>query len=133
MKNKRTNNKTKITSASLLFSLKKMHTLFSITQSKRLQKRVNNMINKIKDTRQILNNSFSETLTFYKKLDDIMLELYDDHRSMYESLKVFFERLMNESSPFELDQHLHMQEEDLIKELRKQFETLRSKSESSNQ
>ncbi len=91
------------------------------------------MINKIKDTRQILNNSFSETLTFYKKLDDIMLELYDDHRSMYESLKVFFERLMNESSPFELDQHLHMQEEDLIKELRKQFETLRSKSESSNQ
>jgi|TARA_B100000315_G_C14484281_1_gene544422 hypothetical protein len=91
-----------------------------------------NILNEIEDTRQSLSSSLSETLTFHKKLDDIMLELYDEDRSMYDSLKVFFERLDSEFY-FELDQHLHIQEIDLIKELRKQFETLKSKSESSNQ
>ena len=91
-----------------------------------------NILNEIEETRDHLNSSFSETLDFHKKLDDIMLELYNDERSMYDSLKVFFERLDSELE-FELDSHLHMQEEDSIKELRRQFETLKSKSESSNQ
>ena len=91
-----------------------------------------NILNEIEETRDYLNMSFSETLDFHKKLDNIMLELYDEDRSMYDSLKVFFERLDSELD-IELDSHLHMQEEDLIEDLRKQFETLKSKSESSNQ
>ena len=91
-----------------------------------------NILNEIEAKRDHLNRSFSETLDFHKKLDDVMLELYDDERCMYDSLKVFFERLDSELK-FELNSHLHMQEEDLIEDLRKQFETLKSKSESSNQ
>ena len=90
------------------------------------------ILNEIEETKNCLNRSFSETLDFYQKLDDIILELYDEDRSMYDSLKVFFERLDSELK-YELDSHLHMLEEDLIEDLRKQFETLKSKSESSNQ
>jgi len=90
-----------------------------------------NILKEIKDTRDLLSSNFSETLDFHKKLDDIMLELYDEDRSMYNSLKVFFERLDSELK-YELDSHLHMLEEDLIEDLRKQFETLKSKSESSD-
>ena len=60
-----------------------------------------------------------------------MLELYDEDRSMYNSLKVFFERLDSELK-YELDSHLHMLEEDLIKDLRKLFGSLKPKSQSSD-
>ena len=84
-----------------------------------------NILNEIKETRDCLNSSFSETFDFHKKLDDLMLELYDDERSMYHSLKVFFDRFYSELY-FDSDQHLHMQQEDLIKDLRKLFDSLKS-------
>jgi len=91
-----------------------------------------NILKEIEDKRDFLSSNFSETLDFHKKLDDVMLELYDEDRSMYDSLKVFFERLDSELK-YELETHLHMLEEDLIKDLRKLYGSLKPKSQSSNQ
>lgn len=90
-----------------------------------------NILNEIKETRNHLNSHLSDTLDFRKTLDDIMLELYNEDRSMYDSLKVFFERL--DSISFLLNDHLDMYEDHHIDDLRKLFESLKSKSESSNQ
>jgi hypothetical protein len=89
------------------------------------------ILNEIEETRGHLNSHLSDTLDFRKTLDDIMLELYDEDRSMYDSLKVFFERL--DSISFLLNDHLDMYEDHHIDDLRKLFESLKSKSESSNQ
>ena len=90
------------------------------------------ILNEIEETKDQFQNYLLESNDFYKKLDIVFDELYDDDRNIFESLKVFFERLDDELC-FEVDNHLHMQQIHLIKELRRQFETLKSKSESSNQ
>jgi hypothetical protein len=58
-----------------------------------------------------------------------MLELYNDERSIYESLKIFLERLDEE-----VDQDvLRFQEEDTVDDLRKLLKTLKSQSENRSQ
>ena len=58
-----------------------------------------------------------------------MLDLYDDERSIYESLKIFLERFDKEVNK----DVLVFQEEDIVDDLRKLFKTLESQSENTSQ
>jgi len=79
--------------------------------------------------RDFLHSTFSSSLKSFKKIDEVMLELYYDERSIYESLKIFLERLDEE-----VDQDvLCFREEDIVDDLRKLFKTLKSQSENTSQ
>ena len=83
----------------------------------------------IESIRDSLNSTFSDTLESFKKIDEVMLELYDDERSIYESLKIFLERFDKEVNK----DVLVFQEEDIVDDLRKLFKTLESQSENTSQ
>lgn len=83
----------------------------------------------IESIRDSLNFNFSDSLKSFKKIDEVMLELYDDERSIYESLKIFLERFDKEVNK----DVLVFQEEDLVDDLRKLFKTLESQSENTSQ
>jgi len=83
----------------------------------------------IESIRDSLNFNFSDSLKSFKKIDEVMLELYDDERSIYESLKIFLERFNKEVNK----DVLVFQEEDLVDDLRKLFKTLESQSENTSQ
>jgi hypothetical protein len=79
--------------------------------------------------RDFLDSTFSDSLKSFKKIDEVMLELYDDERSIYESLKIFLERFDEE-----VDKDvLRFQEEDIVDDLRKLLKTLKSQSENTSQ
>lgn len=79
--------------------------------------------------RDFLNSTFSDSLKSFKKIDEVMLELYNDERSIYESLKIFLEKFDKEVNK----DILYIQEEDSIDDLRKLFKTLKSQSENTSQ
>ena len=83
----------------------------------------------IESIRDSLNFNFSDSLKSFKKIDEVMLELYDDERSIYESLKIFLERFDKEVNK----DVLVFQEEDIVDDLRKLFKTLESQSENTSQ
>ena len=83
----------------------------------------------IESIRDSLNFNFSDSLKSFKKIDEVMLELYDDERSIYESLKIFLERFDKEVNK----DVLYLQEEEIVDDLRKLFKTLESQSENISQ
>ena len=83
----------------------------------------------IESIRDSLNSTFSDTLESFKKIDEVMLELYDDEKSIYESLKIFLERFDKEVNK----DVLYLQEEEIVDDLRKLFKTLESQSENTSQ
>ena len=83
----------------------------------------------IESIRDSLNFNFSDSLKSFKKIDEVMLELYDDERSIYESLKIFLERFDKEVNKDVLCIH----QEDQVDDLRKLFKILKSQSENTSQ
>ena len=83
----------------------------------------------IESIRDSLNFNFSDSLKSFKKIDEVMLELYDDERSIYDSLKIFLESFDKSVN----NDVLVFQEEDIVDDLSKLFKTLESQSENPSQ
>ena len=77
-------------------------------------------LDEIKVDRDMLNQNVSGAFKTYKKLQDIILELYNDERHFKDSLKIFFDRY-----DLEIDnQDLHSYDENIIKDLRETLKKL---------
>lgn len=92
-------------------------------------KKIKSIKDQIESIRDSLNYTFSNCLKSFEKIDDVMLELYNDEISIYQSLKIFLERFDKEVNK----DVLYISQEDQVDDLRKLFKILKSQSENTSQ